>query len=114
MVLNIPSGGFTNTTYKYTGSARVTLSITQGESGDKVDVYVRGFPKNMTIDYRVGQYDKSYTVAYDGTTDEYGEDSQTITLPSEADKGEYWVVVVTTTGQRNGVEVTSSRIYIDN
>lgn len=118
LVLNIPSSSssssYSGTTYTYSGNARVTISRTQASSGDTVDVYVRGFPKNMTIDYRVGQSGEKYSVAYDGTTDEYGEDSKTITIPSSADKGEYWVVLVTTTGMRYGVEVTSSRIYINN
>lgn len=106
MVLNIPSPS-TNTGY-----ARVSLSATSAEVGDTITVYVRGFPANSTIDYRVGEQGEDYSAVYDGTVAADGTDSATITIPSDADEGEYWVVLVTTTSQRYGVEVTSHTIYI--
>lgn len=109
-VLNIPRGS-TNT--GYTGNARVTLSATYAEAGDEVTVYVSGFPANSYIDYRVGEKGEDYTDVYDGTVSKYGTDSITITIPDEADDGEDWVVVVTTTSQRDGVEVTSPTLNIE-
>lgn len=104
-VLNIPSSSSS-------GYARVSLSTTQAEAGDSVTVYVRGFPANSYIDYRVGEEDEDYSVVYDSVIDEDGEDSLTITIPSDADEGEYWVVFVTTTSQKDGVEAYSPTIYI--
>ena len=74
---------------------------------------VSGFPANSWIDYRIGQEDKDYTEVYDGTIDAKGEGEMTITIPYEADYGEYWVVQVLTTSQKDGVEAFSARIYID-
>lgn len=103
----------TTTTYTTsTGTARVSLSDTQVEAGDKITVTVSGFPKNAPIDYRVGERGKDYSVAYDGTTNSSGTDSETITIPSSADDGENWVVLVITTGQRNVIQVYSSTIHI--
>ena len=97
----------------YYGYARVSLSDTTAEEGDEITVYITGFPANADVDYRVGQSGKSYSVVYDGTTDGNGTDEIEITIPSDADKGEYWVVLVTTTSHKEGVQVTSARIYID-
>lgn len=105
-----PTG--TSTSYG-SGNARVSLSTTRAREGDDVTVYVSGFPPNSWIDYRVGQDGRDYTEVYDGTVNKRGTASITITLPPEADRGEYWVILVTTTSQRVGVEVTSARIYIE-
>lgn len=105
------TGGGTTTTTTYS-SARVTLSDTTVDAGDSITVYVRGFPADSWIDYRVGEEDEEYSVVYDGTVDDDGEDDAVITIPSSADEGEYWVVTVQTTSQREGVTVTSARIYI--
>jgi translation initiation factor IF-1 len=102
------SGASTNS-YPY---ARVTLSATRGVEGDDITVTVSGFPANADIDYRVGEQGESYSVAYDGKTSSSGTDSQVITLPSEADNGEYWVVRVITTGSANVIDVLSHTIYI--
>jgi LysM repeat protein len=115
MVLNIPESTVTGSTGSTgtSGSARVNLSATRAEPGDEVTVSVTGFPANSWIDYRVGEEDEDYTDVYDGTVSKNGTDSQVITIPFDADDGEYWVVRVMTTSQKNGVDVTSSRIYID-
>jgi LysM repeat protein len=105
-VLNIPAS-------TYVGNARVSLSTTTAGPGDSVTVYVRGFPANSSIDYRVGEDGEKYSAVYDGTIDSQGSASATITIPSTAHIGEYWVVLVTTTSQKNGIEVTSHTIYIN-
>lgn len=110
-VLVIPDSSST-TGGTTSGAARVTLSDTTVEAGDSITVYVKGFPANSWIDYRVGKEDKDYSVVYDGTIDDKGTDDAVITIPSSAKKGEYWVVTVQTTSQRVGVSVTSARIYI--
>lgn len=110
-VLYIP-GTSSSSTYTYTGYARVTVSDTTVDAGDTVTVYVRGFPANSYIDYRVGESGEDYVSVYDGTVDEDGEASETITIPSSADEGEYWVVLVTTTSQKECVDVSSPTIYI--
>lgn len=109
-VLNIPFG---STYTGYTGGVLVSLSATEAEAGDKVTVYVSGFPADSWIDYRVGEEDEEYSVVYDGTVGSDGTDSITITIPDEADEGEYWIVVVTTTSQKVGVEAVSPMIYIE-
>jgi LysM repeat protein len=109
MVLNIPAASTATSGY-----ARVTLSATSAEVGDTLTVYVRGFPANSYIDYRVGEQGEDYSVVYDGTVASDGTDSATITIPSDADAGEYWIVKVMTTSQKEGVTVTSHTIYITN
>lgn len=94
------------------GSLKVSLSTTQAKEGDAITVTISGFPANSNIDYRVGEQGKTYTIAYDGATDSNGADSQTITLPTAADTGEYWVVQVTTTERSPVVSLTSHTIYI--
>lgn len=117
-VINIPgstssSSSTSSTTSSYSSTARVILSANSAEAGDDVTVYIRGFPANDTVDYRVYlEGDDDYTVAYDGTTDSNGADSATITIPSSADEGDYWVVLVTTTGSKECVDVYSHTIYI--
>jgi hypothetical protein len=113
-VVDVDSAAIYISTYTATdsGNARVSLSTTQAASGDEVTVTISGFPANADIDYRVGEQGETYTVAYDGTTNSKGADSQTITLPSDADEGEYWVVKVITTGQAKVITVNSHTIYI--
>lgn len=94
--------------------ARVTVSDTTVSAGDSVTVYVYGFPKNASIDYRVGQSGEKYTKAYDGSTDSKGNASLTITVPSAADDGEDWVVLVTATDQVQTLDVYSPILHIDN
>ncbi len=93
---------------------RVRLSSTIAEADDTVTVYVSGFPSNAEIDYRVGQRGEDYSVVYDGTTSSSGTDTQTITIPSEANRGEYWVVEVITTSLATVTDVYSAPIYISN
>ena len=121
-----PTAGYTVTYYNkygekiiktyggtYTGNPLVNLSVTTGEGGDEIVVNVSGFPANSWVDYRIGQEDEDYTEVYDGTINSKGEGEMTITIPYEADYGEYWVVQVLTTSQKDGVEAFSARIYID-
>lgn len=96
----------------YTGTPQVSLSDTTVDAGDTITVRVSGFPANMYIDYRVGLEDEDYSVVYDGIVDSEGKASITITIPTSADYGDYWVVLVTTTGQREGIEVYSATIFI--
>jgi LysM repeat protein len=94
-------------------AARVALSTTRASAGETITITVRGFPANADIDYRIGQQDDGdFTALADDTTDEYGTASASITIPSDADEGEYWVVMVLTTNQVDGAEAYSSRIYI--
>lgn len=107
------SSSSSSTTSTYSSTARVILSANSAGAGDAVTVYIRGFPANDTVDYRVYlEGDDDYTVAYDGATDSNGSGSETITIPSSADGGEYWVVLVTTTGSKECVDVYSHTIYI--
>ncbi len=99
--------------YQY-GYARVSLSTTSAEAGDQITVYVTGFPANADIDYRISQVGDDYVAVYDGTIDSEGTDDAIITIPDEADEGEYWIVLVTTTSQADGVSAYSHTIYIDN
>jgi hypothetical protein len=104
---------YTNRNTTHVGNARVSLSTTRAGVGDAVTVYVSGFPANSEIDYRVGKQGENFSVAYDGTVGSDGATHQTITIPSSANEGEYWVVHVLTTSQTNEVEVYSYPIYIN-
>lgn len=106
-VLNIP-----RTSYSW--SPVVTVSTTTAEEGEEITVYVRGFPANSWIDYRLGESGEEYSVVYDGTVASDGTDTQEITIPYAANVGEYWVVFVTTTSQREVVAVYSAKIQITN
>lgn len=100
------------TTYTNTGYARVGLSATRVVPGESLVVYVTGFPANSEIDYRVGVRGSDASVVYDGTVSSTGAATQTVTIPSDADVGEYWTVQVVTTSLANIVKVTSASIYI--
>jgi LysM repeat protein len=111
MVLNIPD---VSNYAGYSGNARVSLSVRRAGRGDTVTVYVRGFPANAWIDYRIGEQRETYSAVYDGIIGPDGTDNTMITIPDNANEGELWVVLVTTTSQRVGVEATSPTIVIDN
>lgn len=91
---------------------RVSLSKTYAKAGDQVTVYVTGFPAKAEIDYRVGEKGEDFSTVYDGTTSLEGAASKVITIPADADEGEYWVVVVITTSLKDILQVTSKAIYI--
>ena len=98
----------------YTQYPSVSLSATQATAGGTVAVYVSGFPANAIIDYRVGLQGANFTTVYDGQVDAYGSTNKTITIPSSATAGQYWVVLVTTTELQSITSVTSHTIYITN
>jgi len=103
----------TNTTIPpSTGNVQVDLSTTLARPGDLVTVYVRGFPANAVIDFRVGEQGKQYSVVYDGTVGSNGTTIQLITIPTRAIYGQYWVVQVITTNLQDVVTITSHTIYI--
>jgi LysM repeat protein len=94
--------------------ARISLSTTRAGAGDNVTVSVSGFPAKANIDFRIGRKGKSYSVAYDGKTGSNGTASKTITIPSNANEGQDWVVRVLTTELVDGVDVYSPSIHITN
>jgi len=96
----------------YTGDLQISLSTTQAKAGDALTVYVRGFPANSEIDFRIGKQGESYSLVYDGTVGLNGSTIQRITIPAGAVNGDYWVVQVTTTNRPNQVTLTSHTIYI--
>jgi protein involved in polysaccharide export with SLBB domain len=96
----------------YTSDLQVSLSTTQAKAGDALTVYVRGFPANSEIDFRIGKQGESYNVVYDGTVALNGSTIQLITIPASAVNGDYWVVQVTTTNLHDPVTLTSHTIYI--
>lgn len=98
----------------YTGYARVSLSTTWAAAGTTLRVYASGFPASTEIDFRVGQRGESFLEAYDGKTSSVGTASQTITIPADANTGEYWVVEVITTSLATVTDVFSAPIYITN
>ena len=108
-------GTYSSTTStSYTGYARVILSKTSVAPGGTVVVNVAGFPVGAEIDYRVGVKGSDYSVVYDGTIGSDGKSNQTVTIPSSAVAGEYWIVQVLTTSQKTIVSVNSHSIYITN
>jgi hypothetical protein len=111
MVLYIPAAS------AYTEFPRVSVGVTTAGADDDVIVYVRGFPENSRIDYRLGRKvgEKIEIIdVYDGFIDAHGYASEIITMPIDAEEGELIVIQVVTTSQKDGVEVTSHTIYIDN
>jgi len=96
----------------YSGHASVSVSTTRAGEGDSITVTVRGFPANRYIDFRVGQSGEGASAWYDGKTNSSGYASQSITIPSDADPGEYWVVHVLTTDGTKGTQAYSAKIYI--
>jgi len=96
------------------GYGLVSLSARWANAGDDVTVYVRSFPANTPIDFRVGKEGETFSVVYDSTTDAYGRASQVITIPTSAERGEHWVVQVVTTDLKVITSATSYPIYISN
>jgi hypothetical protein len=90
----------------------VLLSSTSLKPGDSFIVTVTGFPKNVNIDFLLGEEGKAYSVAADGLTDSNGAASVTMTIPASAVKGQKWVVKVMTTDLADGVSKTSAVITI--
>lgn len=111
-VLNIPVN-YSTTGYSSDGYASVSLSTAYARAGNVITVYVSGFPANARIDYRLGEEGEEWSVAYDGIVAKDGTAIASVAIPYEADLGEYWVVVVTTTSQAKGVEAISPTIYIN-
>jgi LysM repeat protein len=104
--LRVPTSGTT------TGSAQVSLSSTSLRPGDSVDVTVKGFPANAEIDFRLGVSGQKFSVVLDGKTNDKGEASGKLTIPTTAKAGEKWVVQVLTTAMTNGKDVTSAVITL--
>ena len=108
-------GGYYYGYSRPTQYARVSLSTTRAGAGDDVTVSVSGFPAKADIDFRIGRKGKSYSVAYDGKTNSNGNASKTITIPSNANEGQDWVVRVLTTDLEEGsVDIYSPAIHITN
>jgi LysM repeat protein len=110
MVLYIPAAS------AYTEFPRVSIGVTTAGLDEDVIVYVRGFPANSRIDYRLGKVDGEEIEIldiYDGIVDAHGYASEIITLPLDAEEGDLYVIQVATTSQKDAVEVTSHTIYID-
>lgn len=122
-VINLPTGSYVPPQpppynpppyYPPSYTGQVTLSTYRASAGDTVTVYVTGFPAGADIDYRLGENGQAYSVAYDAVTDSSGSDDKVVTIPASANEGEYWIVRVTTTGMKNGMDRYSALIYIDN
>lgn len=90
----------------------VRLSSTSLRPGDAVDVTVRGFPANADIDFRLGVDGKAFSVVLDGKTNDKGEASARMTIPTTAVAGEKWVVQVLTTAMAGGKDVKSAVITL--
>lgn len=96
----------------YSGNAYITISSTSAKPGDTIVVKAFNFPKNASIDFRVGKKGQGYSAVYDGLTDSSGYAKKSVTIPSSAAIGQNWVVKVITTDRVNVVSVTSSAILI--
>jgi LysM repeat protein len=92
--------------------ASVSLSATSVKPGANVTIYVKGYPANMDIDFRVGKYLAAPSVIYDAVTDEDGNASAVLTIPSSARAGESWVIFVPTTGMAGGPNLYAPTIRI--
>jgi LysM repeat protein len=92
--------------------ALVSLSSTSLRPGDAVDVTVRGFPANADIDFRLGVDGQPFSLVLDGKTNDKGEASARITIPTSAAAGQKWVVQVLTTAISNGKDLKSPVITL--
>jgi len=99
-----------STTSRY---AKVTLSDTSVAAGDDVTVTASRFPANSEIDFRLYEEGEETSAIVDGTVDSEGNASQEFSIPSDADEGGTWYVLVLTTSQADIVEVTSHSIHIE-
>jgi LysM repeat protein len=106
------TGTSTSTNTTYSGYARVGLSSVEAAVGDTITVSMNGFPANADVDIRLGLRGETYSVVYDATVGSDGSATATITIPSSASSGEYWVVQVLTTELKYVVSVTSHPITI--
>lgn len=91
---------------------QVSLSTTRAQAGSSITVYVRGFPANSEIDIRLGQQGQAYSVVYDARVGSNGTTIEVVTLPAQANNGEYWVIEVRTTNLSAVVTASSHTIYI--
>ena len=94
------------------GSGNVSVSTTSAYRGNQVEVKIKNFPANASVDFRLGEKDENYSVVVDGKTDSNGAATVKVTIPSSAGVGEKWVVTVLTTDRANGTIVTSPVITI--
>jgi protein involved in polysaccharide export with SLBB domain len=98
--------------YKSDGSLRVSLSAVKVKAGEDFRIYVSGFPAGSLIDYRVSQFGETFSVAYEGNVDLEGNAGMTISIPSNANVGETWIIRVQTISEAKPVKILSPKIFI--
>jgi LysM repeat protein len=90
----------------------VGVSAVTAKPGEIMQVKAQNFPPNARVDVRAAQVGKGFTGVKDAQTDGKGALNSSIQIPETARAGERWVVIVTTTDRKNGVQATSQPILI--
>jgi hypothetical protein len=94
------------------GTIRLSISTIRAKSEDSVDVYVSGYPANTQIEFRIGKYGVVYNPVYQTQADSEGNASATIAIPSSAEVGESWIVLVQTVGEDPPTRIFSRLIHV--
>jgi LysM repeat protein len=74
----------------------VEISPTAGPAGTEIEIDAGDFPPETTLTVAIGRVAAGFTATEEATTDDEGNLTATITLPTEAQPEEGWVVVVQT------------------
>jgi LysM repeat protein len=83
-----------------TGEESVSITPTSGPVGAEIQVNATGFPANVPVNVGIGRSGSEPTVTESAQTDAQGNVNTTITLPTVAEPGREWRVVVGTQGWR--------------
>jgi len=82
-----------------TADATAAISPLSGSPGTEVAVSASGLPTNAPLEIGVGPAGSEYDVIATGQSDTSGEFSTRLRIPDDAEPGEEWVIVVSTTDQ---------------
>jgi hypothetical protein len=88
-------------------SGVVVITPDNGPPGTKVEVIASNLPANLDVDIDVGHRDSEYDLIVSAQTNSDGILEDQVIIPSYADLGEEWVVVVAA-AEQPGVKVISN------
>jgi spore germination protein GerM len=83
----------------------VAVSPAEGPPGTEIQALAAGFPPEVEVEVAIGQQGSDPNLVLSGTTDGEGSFSTALAIPSTAEPGQEWVVVVT---GEEGAEATSN------
>ena len=83
----------------------VAVSPAEGPPGTEIQALAAGFPPEVEVEVAIGRQGADPELSLSGTTDAEGSFSTALAVPSTAEPGQEWVVVVT---GEEGAQVTSN------